>query len=160
MTVPEDPRKPTPNDPQNPTDSDPVVAGPAEPEPPTPPEQAPSPISPATPPTPARTEPAEEPGRRTGQTVTALLAGVGTLANKVRTAAPKKVREAREKRVAGRRVILTEVDGRQVAIGPYSNDAAARQDTVRVSGAPHVVELLSQTAYFGTQDSESGTPRP
>jgi hypothetical protein len=142
MTVPERSRKPTPNDPQNPTDSDPVVAGPAEPEPVTPPG------------------PAEESGRRAGQKVTALLAGAGALAKMVRTEAPKKVREAREKRVAGRRVILTEVDGRRVAIGPYPNDAAARQDTARVSGAPHVVELLSQTAYFGTHDGESATPRP
>ena len=157
MTVPEDSRKPTPNDPHNPTDSDPFVVAPAEPV--TPPEPDPPPISPDTPPTPARTKLAEEPGQRAGQKATALLAGAGALANKVRTAAPRKVREAREKLVAGRCVILTEVDNRQVAIGPYRNDAAARQDAARVSGAPHVAELLSQTAYFGTEGGESSTPR-
>lgn len=157
MTVPEDSEA----DAQRPSESDgsdPVVAGPAEPV--TPPEPAPPPISPATSPTPARTGKAAESGQRAGQKVTALRAGAAALANKVRTEVPKKVREAREKRVAGRCVILTEVNGRQLAIGPYPNDQAAHQDTARVSGTPHVVELLPQTAYFGTQDGETITPRP
>lgn len=170
MTTPEDPRKPTPDDPQNPADNDPVATGPAEsatpPEPLTSsptaasaPEPAPTPasapISPATPTPEGRTDQAEEYGWRAGQKVTALLTGAAALANKVRSEAPTKIREAREKRLAGHRVILTEVDGRAVAVGPYRNDQAAHQDIAKVSGAPRVVELLSPTAHFATKDAET-----
>lgn len=97
----------------------------------------------------------EEHARRAAQKVTALLTGAAALADKVRTEAPKKIREAREKRVAGQCVILTEVDGEAVAVGPYRNDHAARLDMARVSGSPRVAPLLSHTAYFDTQDDEN-----
>lgn len=80
--------------------------------------------------------------------MTAVLAGAAALANKIRTEAPKKVRAVQEKRAAGRCVILTEIGGRQVAIGPYSDDHAAQKDIARVTGAPQVAELLSRAAYF------------
>ena len=79
--------------------------------------------------------------------------------NKLRKEAPKKAREVREKRVAGRCILLTEMAGRPVAIGPYRDEQAARQDLTRVTGAPQVLELKSQAAYFGTPDSRpSVTP--
>lgn len=156
MTAPEHPRKPTPKDPQHSAANEPAADEPLVPARDTPPEPTP-PI--VTPPTSIRPEPepAAKPGQRSGQKVAALLGSLGALANKVRTEAPRKVREAREKRIAGRCVILTEVNGRQVAIGPYPNDGAARQDGSRVGGAPEVVELLSQTAFFGTHGDERST---
>jgi hypothetical protein len=157
MTTPEDHRTPAPHEPQNSADTDPDVAKPAEPA--TPPAPAVPLASPATPTTEDQTKHAKHYRQRAGQKVTAVLTGAATLVSKVRAETPKKIREAREKRVAGRHVILTEVDGRQVAIGPYSNDQAAHQDTVKVTGVPQVIELRSQTAYFGTGDGESGTPR-
>jgi len=157
MTTPEDPRKPAPHESQNSTDTDPDVAEPAEPT--TPPAPAVPPTIPTTPTTEDQTKHAKDYRQRAGQNVKAVLTGAATLVSKVRAETPKKIREAREKRVAGRRVILTEVDGRQVAIGPYSNDQAAHQDKAKVTGAPQVIELRSKTAYFGTGDGESGTPR-
>ena len=54
-----------------------------------------------------------------------------------------------------------EVAGHPVAIGPYRNEQAARHDLTRVTGAPQVLELKSQAAYFGTPDSDSTvTPEP
>lgn len=116
--------------------------------------------------------PATSPGsapRRTGEgtesgsggkvTAAALIAGAAALANKLRKEAPKKAREVREKRVAGRCVILTEVSGRPVALGPYRDEQAAREDLTRVTGAPRVVELKSHAAYFGSPDSDrANTP--
>jgi hypothetical protein len=65
----------------------------------------------------------------------------------------------REKRIAGRCILLTEAAGRPVAIGPYRDAQAARHDLTRVTGAPQVLELKSQAAYFGTPDSDpSVTP--
>lgn len=83
----------------------------------------------------------------------ALLAGAAALANKVRQEAPKKVHELREKRVAGRCVILTEADGRALTIGPYKNAEAAQEDLFKVGGAPRVVELVSEAAFFAPHDS-------
>ena len=81
----------------------------------------------------------------------ALLAGVTALANKVREEAPKKVQEIREKRAAGRCVILTEVDGRATAIGPYPNTEAAQADVTNVGVNARVVELVPNSAFFDTQ---------
>jgi hypothetical protein len=161
-----------PDDPQKPTQTEPGVAEPAVSEPLAPVERAVSePVAPAepapvtsgslaeTPPTAVPAEGAEEPrpgGGRKG-TVAAVLAGAAAVANKVRQEAPKKVKEIREKRAAGRCVILTEVEGRQVAIGPYRDDQTARQDLGTVTGAPRVVELMSPTAYLGQRHGGTAT---
>lgn len=183
MTAPDEPRKPTADDPIVAGPTGPVTS--PEPAPPptsaaTPPPQAEpgtpgEPVPPggqATPgetappstgrtPPPARTEqPEGETGRKAGQQITALLAGAATLADKVRTEVPKRIREARENRVAGHCVIVTEVDGRQVVIGPYRDDHAAHLDTARVAGTAYVVALSSPTTYFATGDGESSTPQP
>lgn len=150
-----------PDDPQRPTYTEPGVGEPAVSEPVPPAEPTPITAEPAavTPPTPAPGEGAEEspPGGVRKVKVPAVLAGAAAVAKKVRQEAPKKVQEIREKRVAGRCVILTEVEGRQVAIGPYRDDQAARQDTGRVTVAPRVVELMSPAAYFGPQDDGTTT---
>jgi len=78
----------------------------------------------------------------------AMVAGAAALANKVRKEAPKVVSQLRERRVAGRCVIVTEVDGRFLAIGPYKNEDAARGDVFKVGGTPHMAELVTDTAFF------------
>jgi hypothetical protein len=79
--------------------------------------------------------------------------------NKLRKEGPKMAREVREKRVAGRCILLTEVAGRPVAIGPYRDEQAAGQDLTRVTGAPQVLELKSPAAYFTTPGGDpSVTP--
>jgi len=98
-----------------------------------------------------------ESGSGTKITAAALVAGAAALANKVRKEAPKKAREVREKRLADRRIIITEISGRPVAFGPYRDEQAARQDLTRVPGAPQVLELKSRTAYFGSPDSDRTT---
>lgn len=128
---------------------DPIA--PAEPIAPAATAQTVQPVEPVEP-TPAPSEQAEESegGKLKGA---ALLAGAAALANKVRQEAPKKVHELREKRAAGRCVILTEADGRALAIGPYKNDEAARQDVFKVGGAPRVVELVSEAAFFAPHET-------
>jgi len=113
--------------------------------------------TPATTPGPRGTAEGTESGTGTKVTAAALIAGAAALANKVRKEAPKKAREAREKRVAGRCIILTEVNGRPVALGPYRDEQAARQDLTRATGAPQVLELKSQAAYFGSPDNDHTT---
>ena len=108
---------------------------------------------------PRHTQEATESGSGTKITAAALVAGAAALANKVRKEAPKKAREVREKRVAGRCIILTEINGRPIALGPYRDEQAARQDLTRVAGAPQVLELKSQTAHFGSPNSDrTNTP--
>jgi hypothetical protein len=85
----------------------------------------------------------------------AVLAGAAALANKVRHEAPKVLQQMREKRAAGRCVILTEADDRALAIGPYKNEEAARHDLFKVGGTSRVVELMSDTAFFAPHDSSS-----
>src|SRR4051812_24446499 len=82
----------------------------------------------------------------------ALLAGAAALANKVRQEAPKKVQQLREKRAAGRCVIVTEVDGRMLAIGPYKDEASAEPRAFKVGGAPRLVELVTDAAFFAPED--------
>lgn len=82
----------------------------------------------------------------------AVVAGAVAVANKVRKEAPKVVHQVRERRVAGRCVIVTEVDGRFLAIGPYKDEESARQDAFKVGGTPHVAELRSDTAFFAPTD--------
>jgi hypothetical protein len=76
------------------------------------------------------------------------VAGVAALANKVRHEAPKKLQELREKRAAGRCVIVSEASGRYMAIGPYKDEETARQDLFKVGGTAHVAELVTTTAFF------------
>lgn len=45
-------------------------------------------------------------------------------------------------------MIVTEVDGRYLVIGPYKNDEAARQDVFEVGGDAHIAELVAGTAFF------------
>jgi hypothetical protein len=78
----------------------------------------------------------------------AIVASAAALANKARKEAPKVVNQLRERRVAGRCVIVTEVDGRFLAIGPYKNEDTARGDVFKVGGTPHIAELVTDTAFF------------
>ena len=80
---------------------------------------------------------------------TALLAGVTAIVDKVREEAPKKVQQILEKRAAGRCVILTEQDGRTVAVGPYADREAAQADSSKVGSDARVVELVPESAFFG-----------
>jgi hypothetical protein len=122
------------------------------------PTASPAPV--ATPrPAPPRTGKDTESGTGTKITAAALVAGAAALANKVRKEAPKKAREVREKRLAERRIIITEVGGRPVAFGPYRDEQAARQDLTRIPGAPQVLELKSRTARSGSPDGDrTNTP--
>ena len=83
----------------------------------------------------------------------ALLAGAAALANKLRQEAPKKVQELREKRAAGQCVILTESEGRSVAIGPYRDEATAYEDISRAPVGARVVELMTEGAFFASRAS-------
>jgi hypothetical protein len=160
------PRDPTSRDPADPfgsgpvgrpaasapnTAGEPIPTGPAAASPVTPNGSAPQGTTAAS--TPADTGSRTESGRGAKVKAAALVAGAATLLNKLRKEAPKKAREVREKRVAGRCILLTEMAGHPVAIGPYRDEQAARQDLTRVTGAPQVLELKSQAAYFGTPDS-------
>ena len=160
MTTPGDPRDPYTN-PQPLVD--PFLVDPVVPSAPVPaadltgpgpePVAIPRPAAPASPPPPL---PSSDEGRESGGgpgklKAAALLAGAATLANKVRQDAPRKVQELREKRAAGRYVILTEVTGGAVAVGPYPDEQAARQDLGNVRGVPRVVELLSPGAYAASE---------
>jgi hypothetical protein len=84
----------------------------------------------------------------------AVVAGAAALANKVRQEAPKVLHQLRERRITGRRVILTEVDGRFLAIGPYKNEDQARQDAFKVGGTPRIAELVPHTAFFAPPDQQ------
>ena len=63
----------------------------------------------------------------------------------------------RQKRAAGRCVILTQQDGKLIAVGPYPDEQAARQDNIKVVGAPSVIGLMPQQTYFAPQPGESTT---
>lgn len=78
----------------------------------------------------------------------AIATGVAAVAQKVRKRAPQKVKDLRAKRAAGRCVILAELAGRQIAIGPYRNAEAAQQSMSRVAGAPQIVEVMPEQAFF------------
>ncbi len=161
MTIPHDPIDPGQDDP---VVGDPLIVPPPAGEPfdapvvppiETTPEPAPSTAVPDT----SAPQPAPDPaleddsGEDSGSKLKAgaLLAGAAALANKVRQKAPEKVQEIREKRAAGRCVILAELSGRSVAIGPYRDAESARQDSIKVAGAPRVVELVPESSFFGTK---------
>jgi hypothetical protein len=86
----------------------------------------------------------------------ALAAGATTLARKIRKAGPKKIRDVRVRRAADRCVILTEVAGRPVAIGPYRHAHAAQKDAARIN-APQVVELRPPAVHFTAPDDGETT---
>jgi hypothetical protein len=146
-----------PTEPQNPSHHDAVVEQPSPSTVLPPPAGEPVAMAPITPPE----RPTETPEHASHSRVkaAALLAGAAAVANKVRHEAPKKMQELREKRVAGRHVILAESDGRTIAIGPYTTDEAARAESRNVAGVPTVIELRSPTAYFGPdRDKAEGPP--
>jgi hypothetical protein len=162
MTVPRDPGDPADRFGSGPVGGTPASAPTTAGEAVTPTAAAASPITDGSA-TPAPTAPSTPAGTGSGRgakvKAAALVAGAATLLNKLRKEAPKKAREVREKRVAGRCILLTEMAGHPVAIGPYRDEQAARHDLTRVTGAPQVLELKSQAAYFGTPDSNpSVTP--
>jgi hypothetical protein len=98
---------------------------------------------------------ADDPGAGSSKVKTAaVVAGAAAVANKVRHEAPKILNQLRERRVTGRRVIITEVDGRFLAIGPYKDAEAARQDAFRVGGSPHIAELVPDSAFFAPSVEE------
>jgi uncharacterized protein (TIGR02271 family) len=141
-----------PSEPRESISGEPIPATPPIPPPPAPPTAAPV-SSPA-----QDTEaPVAQQGAAGKAKTAALVAGAAALANKVRQEAPKKVQEIRQKRAAGRCVILTEQDGRLIAVGPYPDEQAARQDSIKVTGAPSVIELMTQQTYFAPQQGESTT---
>jgi hypothetical protein len=78
----------------------------------------------------------------------AVVAGAAALANKVGKEAPKVVSQLREQRAAGRCVIVTEVDGRFLAVEPYKDEGTARGDVFKVGGTAQVAELVSDKAFF------------
>ena len=78
----------------------------------------------------------------------AVVAGAAALANKLRKEGPKVINQLRDRRLVGPCVIITEVDGRFLAIGPYKDEDAARADVFKVGGTPHVAELVSDTSFF------------
>lgn len=97
---------------------------------------------------PTSTEPDEQ-SEGTGKVkAAAIVAGVAAVANKARKRAPEKVNEIRAKRAAGRCVILTEMAGRPIAIGPYRDADAAQQSISKVAGTPTIVEVLSEQVFF------------
>ena len=123
-----------------------VPAAPAKDAPPTEPVATSAALATAAP---ARSEERRSNGDRRGKLDTGgLVASATALVGKLRTEVPKKVRDAREKRAVGRHVVLTERDGRPVAIGPFASSNEAQRIAQRVSGAPTVVELVSETAFF------------
>jgi hypothetical protein len=172
MTVPPDAQDATnrdgletgPTAPEPITARDPTVTPPASATSVSPPT-SPEPVT-AAPPAPARGEQSAETGSGGGAKakVTALVGGAAALANKVRKAVAGRgvaggrvvagrARAIREKRVAGRCVIVTEIGGRPVVIGPYRDEQAARQHAARVPGAAQVAQLKSGAAYFAEADS-------
>ena len=160
MTRPSDPDQPAYGGDGDPLVGQPEIVEPAVTEHVVPPQPGPvaeSEPPPVTTPTPVHVERAEESGQGRGGKVkaAAVLAAAAAVANKVRQEAPKKVQEIRQMRVAGRCVVLAEVDGRQVAIGPYRDERAARQDSANITGVPTVIELVSPTAYSEPQRAES-----
>jgi hypothetical protein len=119
---------------------------------PTPPVDAPAASRTASEPEPQPVD-ADDSGEGGSKVKTAaVVAGAAALANKVRQEAPKVLHQLRERRIAGRHVIITEVDGRFLAIGPYKNEDDARKDGFKVGGTPRIAELVADTAFFAPPD--------
>jgi hypothetical protein len=140
---------------KEPITGDPLIATPGPPDTVEASTMAPPVAEPVTPTVdPRAVEPAPSDDDGGGKMKTAaLVAGAAALANKVRKEAPKVVNQIRERRMAGRFVITTEVDGRFLAIGPYKDEDAARGDVFKVGGTAHVAELVSETSFFAPEES-------
>jgi hypothetical protein len=78
----------------------------------------------------------------------ALIAGAAALANKVRQTAPKKVQELREKRAAGRFVVVTEFNGMTVAVGPYRDAVSASDGAQKLTGTAKAIRLMSEDSFL------------
>jgi hypothetical protein len=102
-------------------------------------------------PSPASDESSSTKDHRGGKVKAAgLIAAATALAGKLRTEVPKKVVDVREKRAVGQHVVMTELRGRVVAVGPYRNSSEAQAVTRRMAGTPTAVELVSERAFFST----------
>lgn len=123
-------------------------------EPTTPPVTPPAGSRPTPEPQAEPTKPEESDEGGSKAKTAAVVAGAAALANKVRQEAPKRLHQLRERRATGRRVIITEVDGHFLAIGPYKNEDEARQDAFKVGGNPHIAELVSEAAFFAPSDQQ------
>jgi hypothetical protein len=124
-------------------------------------DTAPPPTPAEAPPTPTAPVADEQVGTEAPQRggikgrLAALGASVASLAKRVYKGGTKKPRVVRRKRTTNRCVILTEVFGRPVAIGPYRNEQAARKDLARTHGQ-QVVELKTAAKHLAA--SAGGSP--
>jgi poly-gamma-glutamate capsule biosynthesis protein CapA/YwtB (metallophosphatase superfamily) len=82
----------------------------------------------------------------------AFVAAATAFANKMRQEGPKKVREIREKRAAGRHVIVADIGGRTVAVGPFPGGEDARRTAEKLSATTRVVELVPPSTYIPSAD--------
>ena len=94
-------------------------------------------------------------------TASALLAGVGSALGRLRRDVPRAVQELQERRTAGRCVLLAQLDGRDVAIGPFAGEAAAREvaQELAAAGSTRIVEVL-RPAAFAEARPRAELPRP
>lgn len=126
------------------------------------PEPVPTPIAVA-PPAQAVTlatdsvEPRNEPAKRSDTEsnsgkvkAAAVLAAAAALTNKVRQKAPEMLRDIRDKRAAGKCVLITERDGVKVAVGPFADKSNAEMNASKVAGVATVVPLISEDAFHNT----------
>jgi hypothetical protein len=107
---------------------------------------------------PSAPPPWESSGRSNKEKASALFAKAAALAGKLREETPKKVHELQEKRAAGRCVIVSEVGGRRVAVGPYPTAELARQalGPQATTASGEVVDLLTPAAYSSATASSAG----
>ena len=164
MTLPNDPDQPTDGGDGDPVVGRPEIVEPAGTEDVVPPQSAPlaeTESAPVTTPRPVPVEGTPESGGTGGKVrAAAAFAAAAAVANKIRKEAPQRVQEFRQRRDAGRCVILAEVDGRQVVVGPYRNDLAARQGLANVTGVTTIIELVSPTAYSTLQGEATTSDLP
>jgi len=72
-----------------------------------------------------------------------LLTGTATLANKAGEDPSKSAEEVYQRQRHGRYVIITDVDGQEVAIGPYPDERAAGAQLRHLVSPARIVALLS-----------------
>jgi len=80
-----------------------------------------------------------------------LLTGAAALAEKARQDSAE-FAEAEGSRCQGRYVIITEVDGQEVAFGPYFDEEAARRELLRLDQPAKIVELYSRSDHVFERD--------
>jgi poly-gamma-glutamate capsule biosynthesis protein CapA/YwtB (metallophosphatase superfamily) len=100
------------------------------------------------------TRPSDNSGGGSKAKKAAFFAAATAFANTVRQEAPKKVREIREKRAAGRHVIVAEIGGRTVAVGPFPGGEDARRNAEKLSGTTRIVELVPASTYIPSTDDQ------